>query len=305
MAVEPAPLLAEHRKKSWRDFYTDEELSHGRHIKLRGALGVPLFIAWYFALAALLGGLSTALWGSEASGSRGEAHHELASTPAAILVLQAILAALAVFAFVLQSALLPNNANEDIYYAQTHIGAWIFLTRHCLMLQVVHQVASLFVGLLMSAYLASTTNCISLWMGGLGWFVTIQYFTLVHFNPVFMETCAEKAARDPPYDLRTRCIWMHSFALPIAVLDIAIARQHGPLRADSSIVASLLMVVFYVLFYIGLIVANFRVTGYWPYEFLKEFKTVGKWISFAVAQSAIMTIFCLISWGLALVPSAW
>jgi len=288
--------------KTWRQYYTEEELAHGWRLKLKGALGAPIFVLWYFALAALLGLLTAAVAGGGEGATSAE---EVASPPLAIQILQAVLALFGVFAFVLQSVLLPPNKTDDIYHAQALIGSWVFLTRHCLTLQAVHLVASFLAGVLGSSFLARTTNCISLWMAGLGWFVTVQYFSLVHFNPEFVKTCAAKLARDPPYPLRTLCIWVHVFALPLAVLDVAVARQHGVLRADSSIIASLVMIVFYILFYIGLISTNFRATGYWPYAFLKELTTIGKWINFLVAQSVIITVFCLISWGLCFLPSAW
>lgn len=281
-------------KRTWRDYYNEEELRRGRQNRLKTIIGFPIFVGGYFLLAYVMELLSPQ------SGNSGHT-----AAPPWALVLQGIMAVAAIFAFVLQSSLLPSNADEDIYHAQKYIGIWLFLTQHCLTLQAIHLVVSLiaFAGPVPS--LVRLTNCISLWIGGLGCFVTVQYFSLVHDNPEFVATCAETVSRDPPYNLRIKCFWLHIFALPLAVLDVMVSRNHEELRCDSSLVVSLLMLFFFTVFYLSIIVANFSATGHWPYNFLKELKTLGAWAGFMIVQSAILCVFCLSLWGLSFLPSSW
>merc|ERR1712008_537180 len=124
--------------------------------------------------------------------------------------------------------------------------------KHCLTLQAVHQVCS-FVTSIFGASLARVayfSNCISFWIGGLGCFVTVQYVVLVHNNVEFKAACQERISRDPPDNLRRKCLILHIFALPLAILDISLARNHSELREDASIVVTLCGVLFYVLFYL-------------------------------------------------------
>lgn len=293
MSVDP---LCEAR--TWRSYYTEAELRHGVRIKRISLAGVPFFVGWYFLIAYVMKLMMSAF-------GQGSEHLAMAVAPV-IWVLQVLLAVVGVGAFCLQSCLLPPNKDTDIYHAQKYLGGWVFLTRHCLTLQAVHLVVSLLASILPGSFpaLGAITNCISLWVGSLGCFVTVQYFTLVHFNPVFVASCNERINRDPPDNLRRKCFLVHIFALPLALVDIAVCRNHELLQKDSSLGVSFLMIVMYVLFYLSVIVVNFRITGHWPYDVLKGFKTLFAWAGFVLVQAAIMCIFCAVLWGLSFLPSA-
>merc|ERR1712194_278766 len=143
--------------------------------------------------------------------------------PAWVGVLRGLLAAVAVAAVLIQSvALLPPNKTDPIYEAQRYIRGWVFLTKHCLTLQAVHQVCTFVTSISDTtlAQVAYLSNCISFWIGGLGCFVTVQYVVLVHNNAEFKAACQERISRDPPDNLRRKCLILHIFALPLAVLDI-------------------------------------------------------------------------------------
>lgn len=294
--MDVASDLLANGPRTWRCYYSEEELRHGRYMKLKGIIGIPVFVAWYFALCYIMVGLTSVA---------GHGDTQYTTAPTWAQVVQGVCAVVAIGAFALQSSMLPPNKSDDIYYAQKYLGGWVFLTRHCLMLQAVHLTVSLLASILQSASLGGLTSCISMWIGSLGCFVTVQYFSLVHFNPEFVSTCQERRCRDPPDNLRGKCFWIHIFALPLAVLDIVLARSHAELHAHSSLIAGLLLVFLYVVFYLCLIVANFYASGHWPYAVLKQFKTCRQWAVFLVAQFFIICVFFLILCGLSYLPSTW
>jgi len=300
MANLAGPLLpadADARPRTWRDNYTDQELKNWHRLITLLVLGLPVFAAWYFLVASAAKALSAQPTACQ--------DVEYAEAPLFALVTQGVLAVVGVVTFGLTQWQLPPNEGQDIYHAQKFIGGWTFLTWHCLMLQSVHLLVTFIASVGHFAVLACMTNSAALLIGALGFFVTIQYFSLVHDNPEFVGICNEKLQQDPPEDLRKKNFWLHLFSLPLAVVDITVSRSHEALHKESSLRVSLGFAAFYSLYYLVLIVCNFRCTGYWPYDFLKELKTLAAWVKFYLMQAFIICVFCLIVWVLTRLPSTW
>mmetsp|Transcript_44248 Transcript_44248/g.85060 ORF Transcript_44248/g.85060 Transcript_44248/m.85060 type:complete len:301 (+) Transcript_44248:46-948(+) len=291
------PVDADTQPRTWRHYYTDQELRHGRRLRILNFLGLPFFGALYFSIAYTMEVLSAPPKVCQDA--------EYAEPPLFVLVIQGVLAVVGLFAFSLSTSLLPPNISEDLYHVQKYIGGWVFLTRHCLILQSVHLVVTFVASVGHFAFLACMTNSIALVIGALGLFVTIQYFSLVHNHPEFVGMCEERMKRDPPDNCRKKNFWLHAFALPLAVLDITISRNHKALHLESSLPICLGTQSFYCLYYLAWIFGNFGCTGYWPYEFLKELKTLAAWAKFFFMQSFIMCVFCTMLWVLSLLPSIW
>jgi len=297
----------ESESKTWQAYYSVEELHYGRRIKRKDIIGIPLFIAWYFFLAYVLNVLAVVVRHSSENVPVETPPHLPIATPPVIVVVQCILAIVAVGAACLQNSQLPPRANDDSYHAQSLIGGWVFLTKHCLTLQAVHQVASFMAGALPANFVSVVplVNCMSICIGSLGFFVTVQYFELVHFNPDFVTMCTERISRDPPDNLRRNSFLVHIFALPLAVMDITVGKSHTQLHEVSSFGVTLAMQFFYVIFYLSAIAVNFKATGHWPYAVLKQFKTLRSWANFVFVQTTTLSVFCSILWCISCSPSAW
>ncbi|CAE8669359.1 unnamed protein product [Polarella glacialis] len=186
------------------------------------------------------------------------------------------------------------------------IGHWLFLTQHCLVLQAIHVALSLLASAAELESLQRLTDGLSLFVGALGCFVTVQYFALVHRHPDFKELCATLAQRSPPYDLSKLMIALHVPALPLAFLDIGFAKSHQVLATDISIAGTAWMCLGYVCFYVTLIAANHRATGEWPYGVLEGLGgSLPKWAAFIAAQTVILYVFGIILFGMSRVPDSW
>jgi hypothetical protein len=79
------------------------------------------------------------------------------------------------------------ESSPETFTAQLKVGRWIFLTRQCLALQMCHCVASL-AAMTFYPALRVPTHSVAVLTGGLGIFVTVQYFILVVPDALFQKT---------------------------------------------------------------------------------------------------------------------
>eukprot|EP00415_Alexandrium_ostenfeldii_P003156 UN3156 len=88
----------------------------------------------------------------------------------------------------------------------------------------------------------------------------------------------------------------------LAILDIAVAKGHDALQFTCSLSKSLELTAIYTLFYFSLLGVNYHATGYFPYPFMRGF-TVAKWVAFFFTQCSIVGVFCVLNWGVSLLPA--
>lgn len=280
------PLL---QKPGHRNYFNDEEWAYGTYLRRMDALGTPVVVLWYLVLASMI---------EQPSGSA-------INVPLPVVLLQLAMALLACFIFFLHTQTLPPKQDDAVFNATKYLGRWLFLTRHCLAFQASHMLLSVLASLLQSTHLARLTDGSTLFMSILGCFVTVQYFMLVHRHPSFQEKCQMCAKWDPPYKFKQIMIFTHSFALPLAILDFCVAKDRVRLAQDCSVIATGLLTLFYVIFYVIFITINHWATGEWPYAFMDDLQTLRKWATFVAAQTGILYAFGLVLFGLMQLPPIW
>merc|ERR1712232_913946 len=145
-----------------------------------------------------------------------------------------------------------------------------------------------------SVYWQQLTHGSTLWIGALGFFVTIQFYTLVHSNPEYIAKCKDMASKRGFFGLLTFRGYMsmlHALALPLAFCDVVFAKHHSLLREGAcSLLATACMILFYCLFYVALVWCNYFATGYFPYAVLRELKSAVKWLIFLAGQTVLLVI---------------
>lgn len=274
---------------------TEEEVNRYWYVQRADLIGSPFLVVWFFVLST--------------STAQKDADLPTAAPPTALLVAQGIMAFVAVMTFLYHTQTWPTKHGDDIFNAIKYIGRWLFLTRHCLSLQAVHMTLSFYAAWTNDAYVQQLVYGSSLWIGGLGFFVTIQYFLLVHNNPEFVAKCKDNVRLRGFFgllDFRGFMGWLHIPALPLACFDTIVAKRHSFLLEGAvSLPATAAMIVFYCCFYVGLVLCNYAATGYYPYAILKGLQTVPKWLAFIFGQAFIMVVFCAICWGFTFVPQPW
>ena len=173
----------------------------------------------------------------------------------------------------------PLEEDVVMFKAQSRLGKWIFLTRHILAFQAVH-----FIGSLVTPYSYSWSMIVS----GLAIFITIQYFTLVHWNPEFIQSCEIRSKRGIPF--RQQMIWTHVPAGCLGIMDLYSRGASDLLENSLSFPAMSFVILIYALSYTGFIHKNFDRTGEWPYAILDPLgKSLSKWTIFIAGQTAILT----------------
>lgn len=273
---------------------TEAECRSFRYVRWADLVGIPIFIAWYWLLSSLL------------------AQDVVVNEPALPMVLlvgQAVLAFIGFVTFFYHTQGWPSKAEDDIYHAMKYIGRWLMLTRHCMILQAVHLSLSFYGAATNNSYVLRLTYGATYWVGALGWFVTIQFFTLVFNNKDFVAKCKEMSTKRGLcglVDFRGFNAWLHVPALPLAVCDVVFAKRHVLLLGDAtSFTTTGLMMLFYCIFYIAFVWCNYFATGFFPYAVLRELKSVTSWIIFVVVQTILLLIFVLCSVGLSYIPQPW
>jgi len=256
--------------------YTAEEVERRSEKRRLDAVVVPIFAAWYLLLATC------------AAAPEGAAAAASAAPPSmSTVVMQAVLAAAAVYVLAVHCIAFPSpTANQDAWKVQSILGRWTYLTRHCVTLQAWHQVLS-FASVWIPG-LVAPTHGFSICVATLGWFVTIQYFVLVVPSQPFKDDIELWRKRGVHFKELGEIL--HVPALPIAVLDLLFGKTAAVLHAAVSMPATGTLLAAYVLIYLSLIAANYRVVGVWPYGFMKSFSPM-KWVTFIVGQVAVLMVF--------------
>jgi len=274
------------------EVYDAEEVQYHKNMFRFDFLFLPFFAAWYFFLALCvqpdaLKTVSPAL-----------------SAPGWVVALQGVLAALAMLIWLADVTMPGPKKSEDFYQVLKVCGWYITLTRHCLTFQMIHLTAS-FVGTIADIqWLLTVTSGITLFVGSAGWFVTIQYYSLVHFNEAFAGRC-DRMIEMGFVHYRNMNIFTHSPALLLSVLDIVLAKNRGTLEEHCSVIANFVLCSFYVVFYVVLVRLNKKLTGAFPYAFLDDLHTSKDWAKFMAVQMATFWFFCSIESILGLLPAAW
>lgn len=269
----------------WERYYTTEEVEFALRLNRLDVLGLPIIVAWFFAL-------------SHAVVQRGSAMAGELHATSSVVVCQGVLAVLSLVVNFNQSQALPPKKTEDAYHALQYMGRWLLLTRHGSSLQAVYLITSFAASLTGEVQLNQLCDAVSLFTGSLASIVTVQYFFLVHFHEDTKRRALTWSQRDPPYPLRKILAANHAFQLPIAVCDIAFTKRRPSFQRNCSLLASIGLIVFYGAFYIGLIVLNRHASGHWPSPVLKKFNTCSKWVKFAMAQVMLQITLALGLWAI-------
>eukprot|EP00754_Rhynchopus_humris_P050542 Rhum_TRINITY_DN9008_c0_g1::Rhum_TRINITY_DN9008_c0_g1_i1::g.31438::m.31438 len=175
------------------------------------------------------------------------------------------------------------KSSPVMYGVQSVLGRWIYLTRQVIVFQAIH----CFLGL----FMPEVANVMSVIISGLGIFVTIQYFTLVHFNQVFRDECKVWESKGVPF--RDMMAVLHVPAGALGLIDVLFTRSRPALQAstpDGHVLAGLIAT--YTVLYTLLLHWNFAKTGYWPYPVLDPLgRCWKKWSKFISVQTTILSSF--------------
>lgn len=213
---------------------------------------------------------------------------------AVVVALHFFLALVSLHVLYLQIMAMPYPTEKNASFsAQSILGKQIYLTRHCLEYQAIHQVLSAFS--LVYPSLTAITHSMSMWVAGLGMFVTVQYWKLVKPNPGFIHECKIWQERGVQFEALNDLL--HEPAFFIAAFDVLVAKNSDVLSESVSMMVTLEWVFVYTVFYIALIWTNHLMTGEWPYMFLNEFGiNLRQWAFFACNQCGVLLGFVSTSW---------
>mmetsp|Transcript_20742 Transcript_20742/g.58341 ORF Transcript_20742/g.58341 Transcript_20742/m.58341 type:complete len:318 (-) Transcript_20742:38-991(-) len=284
------PELADFFRRSWDDHDAEERAHHAYQARVDHC-GV-------LALAALYG---CAAWASAPEAP-------LPEVPAGILAAQLVLTALALHNLYMELFVIVKvvKADESTFFVgKGPLGRWIWMTHQIIGIQAVHFAFSLLAPLL-NRRLALGTYRLSVLLGGLGTFVTIQFFFLVYPTSAFTEECRVWAPRVPQYRLIQS--YLHLPQLLLAVSDVCLLKQRSTLLLASPPALTIVLVyAVYCVTYIAVVHANHSLTGYWPYGLMDGLgKSAARWLQFMAAQGAILSSLALGLWAAArLAWAAW
>jgi len=259
------------------DGYDEQEQARKVATLVLDAVGIPVFIIWYVVLA-------TAVADANGNGTSDEGP----------LPVKIFLATAAVFILKLHCIDAPATSKiQDAWMSQAKMGRWIYLTRHCITLQAIHLVLSVMAT--WSQWLTALTNGMTLWIAGLGWFVTIQFFLLVAPNPGYKEECKIWQSRGVQF--KELMHFLHIPSLFLGSLDVLFGKAASGLQLHTSMPSLIVLPFVYVVFYLTIIVVNKHMTGKWAYMFLDEYgHDIGKWTVFVLKQSGILLAFLFANW---------
>lgn len=233
--------------------YSEGELRLRVHNRAFDLVAVPLCGYWYLAQAA--------------AATKSDAHSVL-SGPVWQHLVRLLLALATLLVLVINVWHLPVDALDmESIRVRSKMGRWIFLTKHCLVLQAWHQVFSVLAPF--SSWLTALTHGVSLWVASLGWFVSLQFMWLVRRNPDFLAMCELWEARGVQYKHVAYLVHLPGFV--VAVLDLFLLKDATRLMATVSVLRTFVLPCVYVGFYLLLISFNFRLTGFWPYRAMQGF----------------------------------
>eukprot|EP00656_Telonema_subtile_P000566 TRINITY_DN10259_c0_g1_i1.p1 TRINITY_DN10259_c0_g1~~TRINITY_DN10259_c0_g1_i1.p1 ORF type:complete len:196 (-),score=25.29 TRINITY_DN10259_c0_g1_i1:178-765(-) len=187
-----------------------------------------------------------------------------------------------------------------MFHATKLVGRWVFLTRHTIAIQSIHAVATLIVSFGWCPQLCAGVHSSSIFIAGLGLFVTSQFFALVAGHPEFVEGCRYWADKGVPF--RSLMYFMHLPCGVFALVDILVIKQRHFLAEHSPQLTHLLAYYLcYVVVYLVIVHVNHAYTNAWPYGFMKDLTTPGKWVKFTVVQFTILAVFVSTAAGLCIV----
>ena len=148
------------------DRYTAKEKQLIKRTKWLDWIGMPLFIFLYIALCSTCGGGSG---------------NDRVRPPMKLTLLSGATTLLSLFVLYQHLRVLPYpiDNGDDMFKSLQVLGRWIFITRHTLAIQAIHQTFSLLGDLGYDLVPRAYTHCVSMLIAGLAAFVTIQFFVLV------------------------------------------------------------------------------------------------------------------------------
>mmetsp|Transcript_97873 Transcript_97873/g.204083 ORF Transcript_97873/g.204083 Transcript_97873/m.204083 type:complete len:302 (-) Transcript_97873:83-988(-) len=268
----------------WDGHSAKEEQARWQKRKL-DSIVIPCFALWYWVQARFVS-------------PPGAAIIDVAPPSSLTFYLRVFLAIAAVWVLVVHVWAFPAPAeDQDAFTVQRHVGRWAYLTRHCICMQACHLSFSCLAWAIPS--LAVLTDAMVVWVGALGWFVTIQYFILVVPSKPFQQDCDLWAGRGVQFKEVGAVV--HVPAMFLALADLLLSRSAAGLREAFDFKNTYELVLLYTLFYLAVIVLNHQVTDKWPYGFMNDLGVdPRKWAKFVFGQVAVLCAFTTANWLLLL-----
>jgi hypothetical protein len=211
------------------------------------------------------------------------------------------------------------------------LGSYVYLTRHCGTLQLVHAAFSCLVELSLAGFvpgwlgggvggrlapgsdligeLVAASYTSAVFVGGLSSFVTVQFYQLVYSDASHDAYCALWEKRG--WNVRWLDHVVHRPPIVLAAVDILVVKDRAALLDHVPGAAPLAgAVAAYALCYLVLVHVNRSVTGQWPYALLERVDEGGLtgWAKFYVIQVATLCVFVCSMWCLAVfccAPALW
>mmetsp|Transcript_461 Transcript_461/g.1071 ORF Transcript_461/g.1071 Transcript_461/m.1071 type:complete len:297 (+) Transcript_461:65-955(+) len=275
------------------DTYDDEERALHRILRMKDYAGL-LFFATIYGVIAFNSVEHRAI--------------DIPDTPPLVTVGGCLALALAGYNWYLQTYVMTKAAKEvpDEYYVSTGpIGRFIWLTHQDITISFVHQLFSFFAPFF-SRRLALATYAAALPVGGLGAFVTIQFFTLVRFHPDYIQVLRTWAKRGVHLNVIGDVV--HLPQLTCSVLDLLLVKHRATfLELRPSFVGVVAVFAIYCLAYLVLLHGTYALTKSWPYSMLIALgKSPVRWAQFISVQVSILTLFTLSLLCLSMMlPATW
>eukprot|EP01061_Rhynchopus_euleeides_P012337 TRINITY_DN21993_c0_g2_i2.p1 TRINITY_DN21993_c0_g2~~TRINITY_DN21993_c0_g2_i2.p1 ORF type:complete len:277 (+),score=101.83 TRINITY_DN21993_c0_g2_i2:682-1512(+) len=250
--------------------YSQEEAACGRDVQRLDLVGVPVTAVTYLAVGHLL------VFASSPSPWLGLAQDAVSG------VLCAAVALLVLYQHIYVQ---PTPLREEpmVWGVQQVFGRWVFLTRQTLSLQACHTV--------LSFAFPEVGNTMAVIVAGFGLFVTVQFATLVHYHPHYIQVCNMWAAKDVPF--RELMLWLHLPAGVLGVLDVLYVKDRQAVLSSTPAGNTIaLFVSAYAIMYVTVLRYNHSRTGYWPYDVMEPLgKDWKKWVVFIGFQGLILGLF--------------
>ncbi|CAE7728830.1 unnamed protein product [Symbiodinium sp. CCMP2592] len=265
--------------------YDSEEEQQHRHTRRLDHIGVFLLLALYAVI------LNALAFGAELP---------VLKPPRLVVAAQLAVGLLAVFNLYVEIYSLPRGtkeAEDDFLVTYGPFGRWVYLTHQTIGALAVHALASAVLPFV-SRRLAYGNYRLSPVIGACGVFVTIQYFNLVKRHPDHEKTCQLWAARGVRFGLLDAL--RHVLPIVVSVLDILFKSRDALLEAMPSALGLVRLHLLYVVVFLIGIHVNHRLTGRWPYGFMKDLGlSPSRWLMFLMVQGSILSACGLALTGLA------
>mmetsp|Transcript_28152 Transcript_28152/g.38920 ORF Transcript_28152/g.38920 Transcript_28152/m.38920 type:complete len:235 (+) Transcript_28152:110-814(+) len=132
-------------------------------------------------------------------------------------------------------------------------------------------------------------------IGGSGFFLTLAYYSLVHFDDSLWKWYA-KCVKDGsiPYSVETHVFYQHLVHLPHLFLAVFTAYFRHPkllLQHMPEQIQVILICIVFGIFYICCVMSSYKASGYWPYPFYNKFMN---WYDHAMFYTICFGLFtCL------------